>query len=752
MPDDVVTLSTFGMQDKWRHDKDGVKKFIDGQIDNIKAMKVSFDTAAREVQRSPPKIILSALMIPQWKNGESYESAEYQEVKNEYLAYLREKCEEAGIIVEDFYKDVATHDEKKYLMHLEALGSTADLIKNRAIIKNQGNRHLQIDTNTIMVDKKAFYTATIGAERQQDGMNASYYDTSGLYVSPHNKVVYTCENSEFASNLAKQHDRYVAESKDRLDRKTPGSNQIYSVCFTKACMDTGLASYDRKYYAYWNQLWGCYPVNIEHPTFQMTQHIITAINMSWSQGDGKVDYCAALKSIKVPVTSTGDETSTLDFPSFSYLIKKYTNPKLSEESRSKLLAISDQAYDEQAINSVVSHVIQTKDIALLGALLRTIPDADGGKIIRKKLFDTFKSDPNFIDIIKNPVINDKVTPEALQTLAKFIPERAEFQQEKNRLSQKSEVLLLVRDRILTSNIEFIREKVYQFVKMKLDALGAPYIVTEEDKDAVFKSIDSLMAQHCMQDLTMEEFENLSCSATTNRLLNDKLKQQPAVVVALHDQDESIHNHIMGKIYLPPVNEQFNRTEIDKMVNGIANDVGFIRSQAIKTVFFKDPNVIKFIESLNELAAIRPLDDKREVLIERMANALVESVRAFDKISEIPADMGSYFKGHYDILKEEFPESSPEYNQLLASVIVSLDESEPRVLASGIPLPDGRSSVIPGETMTEAQLLIRHQIDIEANMTSTKQMKEKVRLVLEQIKEKNPEKTSTLGVINKTFDL
>lgn len=36
---DVVTLSTFGMQERWKFDKDGVKRFIDGQIGNIRIMK-----------------------------------------------------------------------------------------------------------------------------------------------------------------------------------------------------------------------------------------------------------------------------------------------------------------------------------------------------------------------------------------------------------------------------------------------------------------------------------------------------------------------------------------------------------------------------------------------------------------------------------------------------------------------------------------------------------------------------------------
>ena len=41
--------------------------------------------------------------------------------------------------------------------------------------------------------------ATFGAERQKVGVNASFYDSR--YVSTHNKIVYTPENSEEAKRF-----------------------------------------------------------------------------------------------------------------------------------------------------------------------------------------------------------------------------------------------------------------------------------------------------------------------------------------------------------------------------------------------------------------------------------------------------------------------------------------------------------------------------------------------------------------------
>ncbi|WP_241969594.1 hypothetical protein [Legionella sainthelensi] len=630
-------------------------------------MKKSFDDAAQDAGREPPHIVLSALMIPHWKSGENYtgqnyNSDDYQKVKGEYFDYLAEKCKAEGITVQDFYEEAATSDEKDYLHQLEALGSTADLIKNRAIINNQGKRHLQIDTNTIIVDRKAFYNATIGSNIQKDGMNASYYDESGLYVSPHNKVVYTCEDSKFAGNLARQHDSYVTESKDLLERKTPRSNQIYSVGFSKAAMDSGLVSYNRKYYPQWNNLWGCYAVDCEHPIFEMTKHIVTAINMSWSQGDGKVDYCAALKSVRVSVQSESNETTTLDFPSFSYLIKKYTNPKLPENDREKLLAISDTNYDEVAVTSFVNHVIQSKNISLFGPLLRTIPNTERGNQLLKELFAVFKNDSNFQNIIKNPNINDKVTPEDLEVIAKFIPEGT-FVNEKMRLIQYSQELLVTRNEQLQTSMDLIKNEIYDRVKAKLDTLKEPYIVSEADKAAVSALIDSLSTENCLQDLTINGFKEMALNVATNKLLSNKLKQHPAVAVILKDQDQCVQDKIKNKIYSAPTNEKFNRAEIDKMVNRIISDVGFIRAEGARENFFENPEVKKYINILNKLASQRPIDIIGEVQIENMANALMSAVSAFSKTATVPSNMGDYLKGHYDELQKQNPKLS-KYSELI----------------------------------------------------------------------------------------
>lgn len=83
-------------------------------------------------------------MIPHWKSGENYtgqnyNSDDYQKVKEEYFDYLAEKCKAEGITVQDFYEEAATSAEKDYLHQLEALGSTADLIKIEPLLTIKEN-------------------------------------------------------------------------------------------------------------------------------------------------------------------------------------------------------------------------------------------------------------------------------------------------------------------------------------------------------------------------------------------------------------------------------------------------------------------------------------------------------------------------------------------------------------------------------------------------------------------------------------
>ncbi|CDZ78145.1 hypothetical protein BN59_02452 [Legionella massiliensis] len=233
----------------------------------------------------------------------------------------------------------------------------------------------------------------------------------------------------------------------------------------------------------------------------MTKHIITAINMSWSQGDGKVDYCADLKDVKVDVTAESGETTRMDFQAFSYLIKKYATPKLPPEDREKLLAISDTDFDDKAIKSYVGDVVKTKS----GSLLRTIPDTEGGREICTNLFKVLKNDPAFLEIIRSPNIDAKVSPEDLIVLANFIPNGVGFGDNKLSLVAASKDLLAERKIELESKLAAMKESIYTKVKGKLDALGDPYTVDVRDKATISAAIDA-MGTDILKDNNIAQFE------------------------------------------------------------------------------------------------------------------------------------------------------------------------------------------------------------------------------------------------------
>jgi hypothetical protein len=679
MSKDTITLSTFGMQGRWEDNPAGVKSFIDDQINNIIQMKSEFDAAADECGRKQPEIVLSALMIPKWKNNgedtkESYTSDSYKRVKNEYIEYLRKKCEEAGIILEDFYDKVATPDEKKYLEKLEALGSTADLIKNRAIINNQGARHLQIDTNTMIVNKKAFYKDTFGAEMQQDGMNASYYDVSGMYVSAHNKVVYTSPNSDFSLKLGVRHNKYVNDNKDNLSRKTPHSNEIYSVCFTGACLDTGLVSLDRKYYQAWNNLWSCYPVELQQQTFRMTKHIITAVNMSWSQGDRKVDYRAELKALKADIKLDENVVTTIDYQAFSYLVKKYTHPNLSDDVRNQLLDISNENFDILAMTSFIRSVIQENDVVLLASLLQTIPKTTNGNKLKADIFKSEEFRLEFKSLLNKSEDLSKVTPKHYQVLAGFFPEGAEYDDDRKNMNQKASNLLDSRRLELKDSLEATKKGIRDAIEAKMSELEQPFKFNKEtDYELINSAIDELLLSDYIEESTIESFKGKALVDAQNKVISNKIKNAPSIKDNLQYIEPSIVEKIVSETYsVANVKEKFSPNDMVKLIEYINQDIKKSCQEKFKKSFFDHEDIQKFICALNELAQKTPIDAKREQLVEKMSRALIDAVNNLKSEEFMPEDIGEYLKEHYNRLDNQYSDVKTTYSALLNSPINTVD--------------------------------------------------------------------------------
>eukprot|EP00602_Paraphysomonas_sp_CaronLab_P000282 CAMPEP_0185031536 /NCGR_PEP_ID=MMETSP1103-20130426/19063_1 /TAXON_ID=36769 /ORGANISM="Paraphysomonas bandaiensis, Strain Caron Lab Isolate" /LENGTH=148 /DNA_ID=CAMNT_0027567089 /DNA_START=368 /DNA_END=810 /DNA_ORIENTATION=- len=144
---DRVTISLFSVE------KDGgFNRSALGEINNIKVMKERLAEEALRQGRMPPEIVVSELLIPNWKTGSSFEDSSYRHLEAEFYSELRETLDGAGLqdVVLNNFHNKAGPEELGYLNGLQARGSNADMIKTHAIIDpdNVGRRHLQIDSNT----------------------------------------------------------------------------------------------------------------------------------------------------------------------------------------------------------------------------------------------------------------------------------------------------------------------------------------------------------------------------------------------------------------------------------------------------------------------------------------------------------------------------------------------------------------------------------------------------------------------------
>ncbi|CDZ78146.1 hypothetical protein BN59_02453 [Legionella massiliensis] len=138
--------------------------------------------------------------------------------------------------------------------------------------------------------------------------------------------------------------------------------------------------------------------------------------------------------------------------------------------------------------------------------------------------------------------------------------------------------------------------------------------------------------------------------------------QPAVQEALTGIDPSIQEKIALKIYQPPANDKFNRVEVDAMVKRVALDVKILVAAPVKDKFYEDPHVKEFINTLNALAAVRPITAEREAQVERMSEAIVTAVKSFAQNPNV-ADMSNHLQENYEILQDKY-NTTPNYSDVV----------------------------------------------------------------------------------------
>lgn len=334
----MVDVVTIGLYSTEIDESPGYNtKFLE-QLTNILKIRDGLTQAALAAGNQPPTFILSLLLIPNWEREDnSYTNNTYLERKKTFFDESIKAFQKIpDLQVQDYYSECKlSENEKEYLHELKGAGSNADMIKTRAIIDNIENKHLQLDSNTIIPNFSELYNHTFNAPQQRDGLNASFYDID--YVSAHNKMVYTTPHGDIAlkSRLEKCLQQWCDEHKHDYTDKTKRRNSIYARVFNTALNDI---DYTIKFTH--NNGSTRYAATLNPDIYWLTKLMVTAVNMSWGGGDELKPLLEQLNAFsKIPPIPIGKD-GLFDFPSLANVIKKHTK-KL--DTHSKALKIDDNS-------------------------------------------------------------------------------------------------------------------------------------------------------------------------------------------------------------------------------------------------------------------------------------------------------------------------------------------------------------------------------------------------------------------------
>jgi hypothetical protein len=113
---------------------------------------------------------VSLLLIPNWKKaGNSYDNIEYLKVEAEFMENARNQLSVTDVKVENFHGKLPelTPPERNYMHGLSMSADNLDLMKNHVVLQNSDRQHLQLDSNTKVVDYAKLYQETFASSPPQ---------------------------------------------------------------------------------------------------------------------------------------------------------------------------------------------------------------------------------------------------------------------------------------------------------------------------------------------------------------------------------------------------------------------------------------------------------------------------------------------------------------------------------------------------------------------------------------------------------
>jgi hypothetical protein len=255
---------------------------------DVLRLKEGLEKAAKERGETPPKVEITLYLVPDSDSSQTHTSREYLEAKAEMIKKAREfyGCD---IVIKDFLLDTkVTSDELEFLQGCKSMGSIADIVKTRTIIENKGRPCLQTDSNVTWAnnDYDKLYQLTFA--QNKDAFNASR--CSEVYVSAHNKLVFTSSDSKLPEIFNKTLIEYCHKYKNDSWHKDPRCNGVYDFAFCEGMAQHGLTY--RVRVADRNkpgETFDFYPARLDDDRFKLMSTVVPCQRESWRAGMSTLD-------------------------------------------------------------------------------------------------------------------------------------------------------------------------------------------------------------------------------------------------------------------------------------------------------------------------------------------------------------------------------------------------------------------------------------------------------------------------------
>lgn len=372
---------------------------------------------AKKNNKEPPLCEVITLLIPNWeKKDNDFNHPEYIEKKKKYLEELQTALKDVPVEVIDFINpEVIDAYELEYLNGLTNYGIIADLMKNKEILRHSHEPHIQMDTNTDILDFEKFYHATIGQDPAyyRDALDVTAYNRFFLTVT--NKVGFFAPEgsvgnggTHFTHYLREAREAFFFSQSPEELLESKKRNAIYEEIFTAALEKAGYVKRVKPQHKLGaiDQFHANVTDASKLPFFGITPEVAVVARQTWLNKDGSASKGSGVERLKsLPPLKYGD--SLLISTHISFIIRRHTgNVALTlKEDHKSFLKLVDTKRDIEILVQYYK-AIKNKHPAYYLDILRVIPNIEEGKRLLVAMGDEYLSDREKLDEVDR--IYDKI--------------------------------------------------------------------------------------------------------------------------------------------------------------------------------------------------------------------------------------------------------------------------------------------------------------------------------------------------------